>query len=247
MIKLLYFCVRIFNFANKMNTLNLRAEIQNKGRFLCVNDDFYIFDVAGNDLSNHPFKIDMYICCICLQGESIGKINLLPHHMSSSKMSINVSGQILEQISISDDFKGICIFMSNDFINSLGLPYNFQTYMLLQDNPVLDLQSGQLEAMISYCTMVRKVIENKHPYQLDVIRHLTCAFFYGMGYYFHEISKNKILSNDEALMDNFSKEVQLFYRKERKGTLLCGQTTFIRRLFINHCKACQWENCCGMD
>ena len=114
-----------------MNTLNLRAEIQNKGRFLCVNDDFYIFDVAGNDLSNHPFKIDMYICCICLQGESIGKINLLPHHMSSSKMSINVSGQILEQISISDDFKGICIFMSNDFINSLGLPYNFQTYMLL--------------------------------------------------------------------------------------------------------------------
>lgn len=43
-----------------MNTLNLRAEIQNKGRFLCVNDDFYIFDVAGNDLSNHPFKIDMY-------------------------------------------------------------------------------------------------------------------------------------------------------------------------------------------
>ncbi len=216
MIKLPYFCIRIFNFANKMNTLNLRAEIQNKGRFLCVNDDFYIFDVAGNDLSNHPFKIDMYICCICLQGESIGKINLLPHHMSSSKMSINVSGQILEQISISDDFKGICIFMSNDFINSLGLPYNFQTYMLLQDNPVLDLQSGQLEAMISYCTMVRKVIENKHPYQLDVIRHLTCAFFYGMGYYFHEISKNKILSNDEALMDNFSKEVQLFYRKERK-------------------------------
>lgn len=106
--------------------------------------------------------------------------------------------------------------MSNDFINSLGLPYNFQTYMLLQDNPVLDLQSGQLEAMISYCTMVRKVIENKHPYQLDVIRHLTCAFFYGMGYYFHEISKNKILSNDEALMDNFSKEVQLSYKKERK-------------------------------
>lgn len=199
-----------------MNTLNLRAEIQNKGGFLCVNDDFYIFDVAGNDLSNHPFKIDMYICCICLQGESIGKINLLPHHMSSSKMSINVSGQILEQISISDDFKGICIFMSNDFINSLGLPYNFQTYMLLQDNPVLNLQSGQLEAMISYCTMVRKVIENKHPYQLDVIRHLTCAFFYGMGYYFHEISKNKILSNDEVLMDNFSKEVQLSYKKKER-------------------------------
>ena len=53
MIKLLYFCVRIFNFANKMNTLNLRAEIQNKGRFLCVNDDFYIFDVAGNRLSGN--------------------------------------------------------------------------------------------------------------------------------------------------------------------------------------------------
>ena len=40
-----------------MNTLNLRAEIQNKGRFLCVNDDFYIFDVASNDLSNHGADI----------------------------------------------------------------------------------------------------------------------------------------------------------------------------------------------
>ena len=28
--------------------------------------------------------------------------------------------------------------------------------------------------------------------------------------------RNKILSNDEALMDNFSKEVQLSYKKERK-------------------------------
>ena len=199
-----------------MNILNLRNEAQSNRQFLCVNDDFYIFDVTNNDLSNYPFKIDMYVCCICLQGESIGKINLSPYRLTGARMSINISGQILEQEFISDDFKGICIFMSDKFISSLGLPYNFETYMLLQDRPVLDLKSVQLEAMLSYCTMVRRVIENKHPYQLDIIKHLTSAFFYGMGYYFHQISKNKTLSNDEALMNDFSKKVQLFYRKERK-------------------------------
>lgn len=158
----------------------------------------------------------MYVCCICLQGESVGKINLSPYRLARAKMSINISGQILEQEFISDDFRGICIFMSDKFISSLGLPYNFETYMLLQDMPVLDLKPGQLDAMLSYCTMVRRVIENGHPYRLDIIKHLTCAFFYGIGYYFHQLSKNKILSNDEALMNDFSKEVQQFYRKERK-------------------------------
>lgn len=199
-----------------MDILNLRNEAQSNRQVLCVDDDFYIFDVTDNSLSNHPFKIDMYVCCICLQGESVGNINLSPYRLAHAKMSINISGQILEQEFISDDFRGICIFMSDKFISSLGLPYNFETYMLLQDMPVLDLKPGQLDAMLSYCTMVRRVIENGHPYRLDIIKHLTCAFFYGIGYYFHQLSKNKILSNDEALMNDFSKEVQQFYRKERK-------------------------------
>lgn len=199
-----------------MDILNLRSELRNNRCFLSMDNDFYIFDVSSNALANYPFKIDMNVCCICLRGESKGKINLTPYRLSASNMSVNVSGQILEQEYISKDFQGVCIFMSDHFISSLGLSYNFQTYMLLQDNPILQLNPRQLEAIMTYCTMVRSVIKNRHPYQADIIRHLTCAFFYGMGYYFHQLAENKVLSNDEALMNNFLKEVRQGYKTERK-------------------------------
>lgn len=37
-----------------------------------------------------------------------------------------------------------------------------------------------------------------------------------MGYYFHQLAENKVLSNDEALMNNFLKEVRQGYKTERK-------------------------------
>ena len=45
---------------------------------------------------------------------------------------------------------------------------------------------------------------------------MTCAFFYGIGYYFHQTAEDKSLSNEETLMQNFLRTVQLHYKKERK-------------------------------
>ena len=37
-----------------------------------------------------------------------------------------------------------------------------------------------------------------------------------MGYYFHQTTESKKLSNEEILMQNFLKTVQQYYKKERK-------------------------------
>lgn len=197
--------------------LDLRSLIQKNEHIDCIEDSFYIYNLSPDiDWVNHPFKIDMCICCICSCGESSGRINLIPYTLRGLGMSINIPGQLLENEFVSDDFQGICILMSKDFISSLGLPYSFQTYMSVQENPVLSLQESQFDAMMSYCTMVRKLFEINHPNKLDIIKHLTCAFFYGFGYYFHQTAETRKLSNEEALMQNFLKEVQQSYKKERK-------------------------------
>lgn len=197
--------------------LDLRSAIEKEGHIECIKDNFYIGDISSKmKFANYPFRIDMFICCICLNGESRGRINLMPYTLNSLGMSINIPGQLLELEFVSSDFQGIYIFMSKDFVSSLGLPYNFQTYMSVQENPVLPLTETQFDAMMSYCAMVHKLFAINHPNKLDVIKHLTCAFFYGIGYYFHQTAEDKSLSNEETLMQNFLRTVQLHYKKERK-------------------------------
>ena len=199
-----------------MKLLDLRSEIKKNEDAKSMGRDFYVLEMSKIDIEDHPFKIDMYICCICLNGESRGRINLKPYNIMASGISINLPGQLLEHEFISDDFKGLCIFMSKEFVGSLGLPYDFQINTLVQENPVLALGQEQLAAMLSYYTMVGNVIEDQHPNQSEIIKHLTCAFFYGIGYYFYQVSRNKVLSNEEVLMQNFLREVRQNYKKERK-------------------------------
>ena len=199
-------------------SLYLSKFIEKNGHIECIEDHFYIGNISPlqTSLADYPFRIDMYICCICSKGESRGRINLISYTLKGLGMSINVPGQLLENEFISNDFQGIYIFMSKDFVSGLGLPYNFQTYMSVQENPILSLTQAQFDAILSYYTMVHKLFEINHPNKQDIIKHLTCAFFYGFGYYFHQTAENKKLSNEEALMQSFLKTVQQHYKKERK-------------------------------
>lgn len=179
-------------------------------------DDFYIYEVSYRSLTGYPFKIDDYGCCICIEGEAKGCIDLIPCHLQPSMMAINVPGQLLEQHTMSRDFKGVGITMSQGFIKGLGFPYNFQLDRMLRESPVLELQSAQLEAMLTYCSMVNRLLETERPYQMETLHHLTCAFFYGIGSYLYQLSSNHHYSNEEILMQKFLTEIKTNYRKERK-------------------------------
>ena len=163
----------------------------------------------------------------------------LPYDIESDMMAINIPGQIVEQEFMSEDYHGICILMSERFVSGLGLPYNYQTYMALQECPILKLQQGQMDAMLTYCAMVRKLFKVHHPNKVEVIKHLTCAFLYGMGYYFHRLMASRKLTKEEILMQKFSMEVEQNYRKERKVLFLCRFTAPVCRIFIHNHKKMQ--------
>lgn len=197
--------------------LNLRRNIEiNRKEARNVGDDFYIYNVSYRSPIGYPFKIDEYGCCICLEGEAKGCIDLIPCSLKPSMMAINVPGQLLEQHSISNNFRGIGITMSQSFIKGLGFPYNFQLDRMLRESPILKLQPSQLEAILTYCSMVNKLLEVKRLYQMETLHHLTCAFFYGIGTHFYQLSANRHYSNEESLMHKFLTEVKTNCRKERK-------------------------------
>lgn len=179
-------------------------------------DDFCICEISHLPQIDVPFKIQEYGCFICQQGEATGSIDLIPYHLKAGSMVVNVPSQLLEQHSMSHDFKGTYIAMSREFIKGLGLPYNFQLDRMLRESPEVDLHPKQLEALLTYCTMVRRLLETERPFRMETLHHLTCAFFYGIGSYLYQISESRHYSNEEILMQKFLSEVKIGYHKERK-------------------------------
>lgn len=144
---------------------------------------------------------------------------------------------MVEQLSMSDDFKGIGVAMSHEFVTGLGLPYNFQLDRMLRNVPIISLQAAQLDAMLSYMRMAWRLLEKERPFQLETLRHLTCAFYYGIGSYLYQLSENKHPSNEEILMQKFLAEVKTHYRNHRKVTFyadrLCLSVSYFSSVIKN--------------
>lgn len=51
---------------------------------------------------------------------------------------------------------------------------------------------------------------------MEIVRHLTIAFFYGLGYYFHKQTDDSRETRNEILMRNFLKQLQTHHKQERK-------------------------------
>lgn len=197
--------------------LDLRESIKRAGYDMrSAGDDFFIYELHSMAVVDHPFKIDDYGCCICLEGEANGYIDLSPKQLHASSMAINVPGQLLEQGSMSSNFKAIGITMSRSFVSSFALPFNFQLDLMLRNNPIIPLQPAQLESLLAYCTMTRSLLEKKRQFQLETLRHLTCAFFYGIGSHLFQLSEEKSFSHEEELMHSFLNEVKKHCKQNRK-------------------------------
>lgn len=195
--------------------LGLLSEWSSQTPALHIGEDFYIVERGALQPSIHPFKSHYTICCLCLSGTAEGHINLTPCSLEPHTLCIVPSGQILEVAAFSRNFKAFCVLMSNEFIANLGLNFNLQVHISVLDNPVISLSGRQFKAMTTYLKMVRNVLEMDHPNKAEIVRHLTCAFFYGIGYFLHKAT-DRPLTNEEALMHRFLDEVQRSFRSERK-------------------------------
>lgn len=116
--------------------------------------DFCICELTFHPQLDYPIKVSDYSCCICVEGRAKGVIGLMPYELRPSYMSINVPGQLLEQQWMSSDFRAVCICMTEGFIKGLGLLYNFHLNQMLKSHPMVELLQPQMEAIMSYRTIV---------------------------------------------------------------------------------------------
>lgn len=184
-----------------------------------IEEEIYLCDISKeNHIEyNHPIKTDFTICCICLKGEFEGKIDLTEHYIHAPGLAISTPGQILEPGRYSDDFYGILIYMTRRFTENFNLLLGHSLSVNLKNRPYIPLNEKELQSILTYCDMVRNTIRAKdNPHRLQIITHLTIAYFYGIGYFLHKSARDKELTKNENITDRFLKKVREGYKTERR-------------------------------
>lgn len=198
--------------------LNWRDELE-KVEVDSIDQDFILLDnPILTKIFDHPFKMDITVGIICVKGTMEGYINMKKYSVSGPCLFIILPEQILQYESISDDFSGFFIVMSQRFLNSLfmDLEERFPLFHSVQDNPTIPLDAEKLNALLGYYSMLQRAIRMKdNPHRLNIVKHLTLAFFYGLVNMHNNILENKKQSKKVVLMDNFLESVKINFKEQR--------------------------------
>ncbi len=200
---------------NRIELFDCRSYLHQEADVKTIGDDFMLFEsFKMSPVLNRPFKVDTLTTIICIEGECHGKIDLISYHLESSSMTILMPNTILEYESVSSDFKGLFLIMSVHFLESLNIGEWVSSYANVRDNPYVKFNREALDAIVNYYRMCEGLLlVPDHPYRMEALKNLTRAFFYGAGYYFHDLPKEK--SREHYLLERFLKAVKLHYREER--------------------------------
>lgn len=166
-----------------------------------------------------PFIFDMTIGYICIEGNSQGRINMLPFQIAAGDMLICTCGQIIEQTAVSPDFKGFALLLSTPFLNDLLISERVKMFLSVKTQPIIHLDQQELQSILIYRDMLKNMMRIKdNPTLLMAAKHLTIAYFYGLGYYIHsEVFKvQEPKSKEQRFYCDFIQLVQKHHCQEHQ-------------------------------
>jgi AraC family transcriptional regulator, transcriptional activator of pobA len=211
---------------NIITPFNWRAGLEGK-EVDSIDDDFIMLDnPIVTTTFNFPVKLDITVAIICTSGTMKGTVNLEQYCTEAPCLFVVLKGQIVHYEYFSDDFSGLFIMMSGKFLTSLsaGINERVPLYLSVFDNPWTPLNKEELESMTEYYKMLQKTLKAKeNPHRLEIVKHLTQAFFYGSSYQYHKIPDNKKKSKQALLVEKFLNQVQANYKEQRGLEFYAGK------------------------
>lgn len=203
---------------NIIAPFNFRAEPELR-EVDSIGDDFILLDnPIITSPSDHPVKLEVVVSIICIRGTMNVAINLKHYKIQGPCLFTILSGQILQYGNFSEDFSGLFTVMSNRFTDDLfmSIKERFPLKQSVSDNPCVPLNNEDLESMTGFFNMLKKTVRMKdNPHRMEIVKHLTRAFFYSTGYQYYKVSGDEIKSKNDVLMEKFLSYVQTNYKKER--------------------------------
>lgn len=189
-------------------------------RIYSIGDDFIMTDkitVADSALIRQMLSQSTTSMIVCKSGVIDMNIDMTQRTAEAPSMIITMPTQHVECLAISPNFEALMINMSDRFIDMLNITSRTQVFMILRNNPVIQLDYKTIYAAEGYREIIRQSISHTtNPYRLEVVENFTRAFFYAGGFYFHELLGDRPTSFQNSIVERFVELVRNNYRQQRR-------------------------------
>ncbi len=164
-----------------------------------------------------PHKVSKVTQLLVTEGEISCIVDFFAYTLKAPSMVLFQPGQVLESIDVSDECDIIGIAFSSEFAESLNLPLTLQEKLSFNSKHFYSINEDGLEAFLLCYRQVRNVMNQKdHPYKEEVLRHLFSAYYYGLGYYVHNVQSQKsVMTVQQKVCEKFIALVAEHFKEHR--------------------------------
>ncbi|MDR1259590.1 MAG: helix-turn-helix domain-containing protein [Tannerellaceae bacterium] len=201
---------------------NWKAELDNVAvnKVYSIGNDFILFDSFVLDSApEYPYKINISVVILCRKGYMKGSVNLEKFVAQAPCIVVLNRGQILQHEYTSEDFSGMFLIMSEQFINHLmeNMHKRASLQLAFAGNPYMPLNESDLESVTDYYNMLEKTKNiDDLSIRKEMVKHLTLAFLSLLTYRSNILASYMQQSKKSVLVNKFLNLVQENFREQRE-------------------------------
>lgn len=185
------------------------------------NDIILTEDIRNSPVHAEPRKMNFILVALCLRGTASYTVDTQQRTVCANDAILVSDGHVLDDYSVSADFKGIYMIMSVNFYHEVVKNVNDISSMFLftMSHPVVRLSEGETALFSSYFGMLReKAADKASHYRRDVVRSLVMAMFYELGNVIYRMQQTsyKRQTRADAIFTSFIMLVEDNYKLERR-------------------------------
>lgn len=184
-----------------------------------LEQDFWMLDNIGGAalaMLHLPMKFTSSTSIFVRKGTCKAEINLQKYDIQAPCVVNIASSEILQPLSISDDFEGAFVVVSSRFISDIKRELaDNQLFDLLKNNHIVNVPSNAVAEYEIFYSQLRNLISDQNdPYIYKAVLHTVLAFFYRTG--LKSLSqKNETGSTAAHITNRFLKLARDNFKKER--------------------------------
>ena len=205
------------------------TQIQHLPMIDFIGNDFAIFDsIRDIPFSGYPSRLGVLCLYVCLKGRGSMCLNLQEYKVEAGMLGVILPEQIIQLGSYTEDFEGLFIVISKDFVEGIlpTIQKLFPVSLLVKDHPCIRITPEEKQTFCQYHSFLRsKVRQQRHPFRREVAQGLLISLFYEIyGIY---LQRNIQVKDSESLQEEqfrqFMHLVSEYCKQERSVTFYAGK------------------------
>lgn len=146
-----------------------------------IGEDFILTDFDALPMPDDFRFMRCTFVALCLQGRGSYNLGTVERDVHPNDIIIIIEGQVLGGISLSKDFKGIGVFISNEFLYDVISDVHDVTnlFVLAREHPVFTLTLNEVDIFRRYISIMKtKISDTSHLFRKQITSTLLAAMIY---------------------------------------------------------------------